>query len=431
MKRTVFAFFFLLLAVCGNSQVLTLQEAIDIALKNNLDIEIARNNFEASDINNHISIAGGLPEVFGSFTNRESLTTLNQRLNNGTTIKRPNNLTNALNSGIEANYLLFNGWRVRTTSRRLEALERQSEVRVNLQVQNVVAAVMVKYYDIVRQDSYINTIQQSIAVTEQRKKLVDARQSVGLANNADTYQAQLDLTASQQELLSQDLILAQAKADLMNLLMQRPDSIFIVKDTIITSRDVTIDQVKNNLLNNPEFRSADQQILINELIVKEIGAQRYPSVGLLGGFNYNRNQSTAGFTLLNQNAGPFVGLTVQVPIFNGGIAKRQQRMAQIDVKNATLIRDRLENDLETFAVKAFLAYQNTLQRLQVEQQNNSIAADLLDLVQQRFLLGVGTIVDVREAQRSFVEAGFRLVNLSYAAKVSEIELKRLASQLRP
>ena len=431
MKRTVFAFFFLLLAVCGNSQVLTLQEAIDIALKNNLDIEIARNNFEASGINNHISIAGGLPEVTGSFTNRESLTTLNQKLNNGTTIKRPGNLTNALNSGIEGNYLLFNGWRVRTTRQRLEALERQSEVQINLQVQNVVAAVMVKYYDIVRQDSYINTIQQSIAVTQQRKKLVDARQSVGLANNADTYQAQLDLTASQQELLSQDLILTQAKADLMNLLMQRPDSIFIVKDTIIADRDVTIDQVKNNLLNNPEFRSADQQILINELIVKEIGAQRYPSVGVLGGFNYNRNQSTAGFTLLNQNAGPFVGLTVQVPIFNGGIAKRQQRIAQIDVKNATLTRDRLENDLETFAFKAFLAYQNTLQRLQVEQENSKIAADLLDLVQQRFLLGVGTIVDVREAQRSFVEAGFRLVNLAYAAKVSEIELKRLASQLRP
>jgi outer membrane protein TolC len=80
-------------------------------------------------------------------------------------------------------------------------------------------------------------------------------------------------------------------------------------------------------------------------------------------------------------------------------------------------------------VRAWQAYQNNLVRLKTERENNRIAADLLSLVLQRFQYGVGTIVDVREAQRSFVEAGYRLINLAYAAKVSEVELKRLASTL--
>ncbi len=129
--------------------------------------------------------------------------------------------------------MLFNGFRVHAAKSRLEALEKQSEQQINVQIQNVIADVMVKYYDIVRQDSYIKTIRQSIEVTLQRKKLVDARQSVGLANNADTYQAQLDLNASEQELQSQELVLSQSKADLMNLLTQRADSAFAIRDTII------------------------------------------------------------------------------------------------------------------------------------------------------------------------------------------------------
>lgn len=406
-----------------------MQEAINIALKNSLDIEIARNNVTANEINNHISVAGGLPVVDANLTNNQSVTNLTQNLSNGTVTKRNGNFNNSLNSSVGASFLLYNGLRVHATKKRLEALQQQSEHAVSMQIQNIIANVMVRYYDVVRQNSYIGTIKQAIEATLQRKKIVDVRQSVGLANNADTYQAQLDLTASQQELQSQELILMQAKADLMNLLTQRPDSAFVISDTIVVDSSVNYNTVRENIKNNPEVLSADQQILINELIVKEVGAQRYPAISLNTGFNYTRSQSTAGFNLLNQNLGPYIGFTVGVPIFNGGANKRQQRVAEISTTNAGVTRQILLNNLETSAVKSWQAYQNTLQRLQLEKENNRIAAALLQLTLQRFELSAATIIEVREAQRSFVEAGYRLVNLSYSAKVAEIELKRLASQL--
>jgi len=420
MKRIIITGFLVIGILNVQAQgVLTLDEAINIALKNSLDIRISRNNLEANIISNHISIAGGLPQVDASLTHNRSLTNLSQQLSNGTSTKRSGNATNATTSGIGGSFVLFNGFRVHAAKSHLEALEKQSEQQITVQIQNVIANVMVKYYDIVRQDSYIKTIRQSIEVTLQRKKLVDARQSVGLANNADTYQAQLDLNASEQELQSQELVLSQSKADLMNLLTQRADSAYTIRDTIIVDSLVNLAAVMDNLSKNPEVLSAEQQIRVNEAIVKEVGAQRYPSVALNGGYNYNRSQNAAGFTLLNQTYGPYIG----------GAFKRQQRVAQIDTRNATLTREALINDLRTSAVRAWQAYQNNLARLQTERENNRIAADLLSLVLQRFQYGVGTIVDVREAQRSFVEAGYRLVNLAYAAKVSEVELKRLASRL--
>ncbi|MDB5191767.1 MAG: TolC family protein [Segetibacter sp.] len=410
---------------------LTLEEAINIALKNSLDIRIARNNLEASIIGNHISMAGGLPEISATASNTRSLTNLRQELSNGTVTKRSGAANNQIQSGLAASYVLFNGFRVYATKGRLAALENQSETLITVHIQNTIAGVMLKYYDIVRQHSYLRTIRESLAVTLQRKRLAEARQSVGLANNADTYQALLDSTAAVQELLSQELIINQSKADLMNLLTQRPDSSFEISDTIIIDSTVNMGAVMANLEQNAEVLSAEQQITINELIVREIGAQRYPSVAINGGYNFNRSQNAAGFTLLNQTRGPFVGLSLAVPIFNGGQFRRQQRVAEVDVNNARLTRQNLVNDLQSSAVKAYQAYQNNLARLASERENNRIAAALLSLVQQRIDLGVGTIVDVREAQRSFVEAGYRLVNLAYAAKVAEIELKRIATQLVP
>jgi outer membrane protein len=54
---------------------------------------------------------------------------------------------------------------------------------------------------------------------------------------------------------------------------------------------------------------------------------------------------------------------------------------------------------------------------------------LLDVVLQRFQLGQATIIDVKQAQQSFENEGYRLVNLSYAAKAAEISLQQIANQL--
>lgn len=429
MNRIVGIMIFMLATSQLKAQVLTLEEAVNIALKNSLNIQIERNNAEASHINNHISVAGGLPEVNANLSDNQSLTNLNQKLNSGTNIKRTGTSNNAVVAGVSGSYLLFNGFRVLASKNRLAALQRQSAQLVNVQVQNTISDVMVKYYDIVRQESYTRTIQQSIDVTLKRKEIVDARRSVGLANNADTYQAQIDLNASRQELQLQQLVLMQAKADLMNLLTQKPDSAFAISDTIIVDSTIHFASVKEGLTNNPELLSAAQQITVNKWIVKEVGAQRYPSVSLNGGFNFTRNQSGAGNVLFNQNYGPFVGVGVAIPIFNGGLYKRQQRVAEIDTRNAVSTHKILLNNLETSAVKSWQAYQNGLQQLQTERENNKLANDLLQLTLQRFQLSQATILEVREAQRSFVEAGYRLINLAYSAKVAEIELKRLAVQL--
>jgi outer membrane protein len=424
-------YFLLSISLAANAQEpLRLPTAINIALKNSLDIQLARNAVEANTIFNNIGVAGGLPVVTGGLTDNEQISTINQKLSTGESIDRNAAATNNLSSNLAISMLLYNGNRVVATKKRLAQLQRQSQELLNSQIQNIIGGVMTGYYDIVRQQSYLKTIERSIDASRQQLEIVQTRQHVGMANNADLFQAQIDLNALLQAQISQQLIIDQAKTELLRLLTLRPDSVITINDTILVDRMISLDQVLNNLHQNPDVIASDDQVRINELIVKETAAQRYPSVRATTGYNFSRNKAAAGNLLLNQSYGPSVGFTIGIPIYNGSTFRRQQKVAEIDVRNAELSKKVLIRDYSSQVVKNYQSYASTLKQLESEQQNYTLSAQLLELALKRFQFKQATIVDVKNAQQSFEDSGFRLVNLNFAAKFAEIELKRLANQLR-
>jgi len=427
MKK-IFAILFLV-SLQAKAQKLSLEEAVNIALKNSFDIELARNSVEANAILNNYGVAGGLPTVSATGANSEQVTTLNQKLSNGTNTNRNGVAANNTSASLTGSILLYNGMRVVTTKKRLEQLQQQSEQLLNVQIQNTIALVMTQYYDVVRQQSYLKTLEASINAASERLKIVKAQQAVGYANNADLYQSQLDLNALQQSKQAQQVIIDQAKTDFLTSLNLKADSAIVVSDTILANNAVTLDSVLSKLPLNPQVLAADDQIKINQFIEKETAALRYPSLRFNAGYSYNRSQSAAGFTLLNQTYGPTFGINLSIPIYNGSAYKRQQKAAEIDTKNAIIQKESLLRDNESIAVKTYQSYASALQQLETQKENYQLAQKLLDLVLKKFELRNATIIDVKNAQETFENAGYLLTNLSFAAKSAEIELKRLSNTL--
>src|SRR5665647_73088 len=196
MKQTLLYIFLLSASLTVTAQnILRLPDAVNIALKNSLEVQLSKNVVEANTILNNYGVAGGLPLVTGSLTDNEQVSSINQKLNTGVTIERNAAATNNLIAGVTGSILLYNGNRVVATKSRLATLVKKSEQQLNAQIQNILAGVMVGYYDIVRQQSYMKTIEKSIEASNQQLEIVQTRQIVGLANNADLFQAQIDLNA--------------------------------------------------------------------------------------------------------------------------------------------------------------------------------------------------------------------------------------------
>lgn len=410
-------------------QQITLSQAIETSLKNNLDIQISKNNITINSINNHIGVAGGLPTVLGSASTNEQVIGLNQELSNGTITNRTGVVSNSSNLGFTASMLLYNGGRVWATKNRLGELQRLSQQQLNATIQNAIADVMFKYYNVVQQQNFVTTLNQSIEVSKQKLALIEAKTNVGLLSDSELLQAQIDLNTQNQALQAQNIAIEQSKDDLLRSMVLAPNTDIIIKDTVLVDRDISWENIEGNLKKNPALLAADVQININKILEREVNARRFPTVNANTGYNYLLSQSSAGFTLLNQNYGPFLGLNVTVPIYLGSINVRQLKVAKINTQNARVQKEIVYQNFQNIAAKSWEAYISNLKLIESERQNYLLAQKLLNLITQKFQFGQATIVDIRVAQQSFENSGYRLNNLNYTAKVAEITLKQLGNLL--
>ena len=411
-------------------KILSLNEAIQTALKNSYEIQLVENNLAIAKNNNNFGVAGGLPTITNTSTNNNTLTTINQTFPDANRNTSRNGVDGStLNSAVNANMILFNGYRVQATKSRLESLQTQNKFLLESQLLNTISTVMQQYYNIVRQQAFLKTIQKSIEASQQRLDIVKTRQQIGVANQTDLLQSNIDLNALLQAKQNQLLIIDQVKADLLNTIVMPATTPVIINDSIEIDDQIILSVVEDKMKNHPLLQSAQQLININQFLEKETKSLTYPTLRASTGFNYNSNKSAAGFILLNESYGPFLGVNLSIPIYSGGANKRAIKNAAINTKTAKIQLQNTEQDLSTELFKTYQSYKNSLKQTPIEIQNFEMSQSLLDLVMQKYQLGQATMVDVKQAQQSFETAGFRLVSLRFSAKIAEIELKRLSNQL--
>ena len=426
----VFCFVLVASASANAQKNLSLNEAIQTALKNSYDIQLVENNLAIAKNNNNIGVAGGLPTITNTSTNNNTLTTINQTFPDANRNTSRNGVDGStLNSAVNASMILFNGYRVQATKSRLESLQTQNKFLLESQLLNTISTVMQQYYNVVRQQAFLKTIQKSIEASQQRLDIVKTRQQVGVANQTDLLQSNIDLNALLQAKQNQLLIIDQVKADLLNTIVMPATTPVIINDSIEIDDKIMLSVVEEKMKNHPLLQSAQQLININQFLEKETKSLTYPTLRASTGINYNSNKSAAGFILLNESYGPFLGVNLSIPIYSGGANKRAIKNAAINTNTAKIQLQNTEQDLSTELFKTYQSYKNSLKQTPIEIQNFEMSQSLLDLVMQKYQLGQATMVDVKQAQQSFETAGFRLVSLRFNAKIAEIELKRLSNQL--
>ena len=262
------------LGVNANAQQkITLKDAIQIALKNSYDIKLVENTVAISKNNNDYGVAGALPTVTATGNDNKTSSTLQQQYTDPTRNTTKSGVDGTtVSAGLTASVVLFNGYRIQTTKDRLAALESQSNSLLKAQVQNTTATVMQQYYNIVRQQAYLTTIQKSIDASEQRLEIVKTKQKIGVANEADYLQSSLDLNALVQAKQNQVLVIDQAKGDLLNSLVLPATEQITIADSIFVDGTILLKDIVEKSIQNPSLQSVEQQIKINQLIEKETRA---------------------------------------------------------------------------------------------------------------------------------------------------------------
>lgn len=418
-------------AVMLNAQeLLTPEDAVSYALNKNFDIVLAKNDADIAKINNNKATAGMFPKINISTGDVFNLSNVNQKFTTGQTVNKNWVPINSFNAGLNMNWTIFDGMRMFATKDRLAALQSLGDIQLKNQIQNTVAQVLEAYYDISRQIQQIKALQETAKISEERVALSQKKLDVGYSDKTPLLQAKVDFSTQKINILQQQTILQQKKILLNNLMGRAANTDFSVVDTITVDVLPEWENIKDSsVANNYLVQSALKNIDIAKLQHKEINAQRMPSINFTSGYTFTQNNSKAGLQLFNRSYGPTFGLNAIIPIFNGGMVKKQLEASAVNIASQEVQLAQVKNNLDAQVLSAYQNFDYAKKVLQLNEETVQAARENVEITLERFRLNESNSLDIRTAQSSLEDALYNVILARYNAKIAEIELKKLSNKL--
>lgn len=414
-----------------SQKVLTSEDAISIALKYNYDILVARNSATTDSVNNTPGNAGMLPDVTISSTESYSTATkLHQKFSDGSTLSSSNTQSNSLNANIGLSWTLFDGGKMFVTKRKLSEIQELGEIQFRDRVLQTVYDVILAYYDVVRQKQELASINEVITYNLDRVKISQTSFDAGLSPKTNLLQAKIDLNVYQENAINQQSIILAAKRSLNQLLGRNTDVQFEVLDSIPISESLDNRVLSQKLdSSNTSILAYQKQIDVDKLSIKEMNSMLLPKIFFNTGYGLFQSNSPDGNPLVNRTIGPSVGGTVSIPIYQGGNAIRQIKVAKIQLQSDQYNLENVRLKVNQQLQNALTQFENQLNLLKIEKDNAILAKENLEISIQRLRYGQTTSLEVSLAENSFVDSLTRLINFEYNLKVAETKLKQLLARL--
>lgn len=438
MKRSsvVVAFIFVFVSNIARAQeeIISLEQVIALALEKNYDVRVSQNLAYSAATDDKYATGAFLPVVNANGSRVWNRSDSKQRLANDSLVQRNGIRTNNLAGNVQLSWLLFDGGRMFATRERIAQIEAQGELNVKDQMVNTIAQVVTNYYDIVRQKQQLNAIKEQMGVSEERVRLADRRLQVGTGAKPELLQAKVDLNSQRTEVLQQQTIIAQLKDQLNGLVSMQLPPVYEVSDSIIINLDIKEEAIATNIDNtNFGLLSAKKNLDIAALLLRERKGERYPFLNFNSAYNFTRSESNLAsnqFTpLTNQNKGLNYGFSVNFPIMNGFINRRNIQQARITIDRTMLLYQQSKLTVDVGVKNAYVSYDNAKRILLIEEENILLAKENLYITLETFKRGANTFIELRTAQQSLADAYNRLINARYLAKIAEVELLRLNGSL--
>lgn len=410
-------------------EYLSLQAALDKALQYNFDIRLAENDLEQAVVNNIPGNAGLLPDInaTGGVTMGNSNTRMEfvdgrvQEVNSANSV--------SYNAGLSVSYTLFAGGRSWTLRQQLKDKESLASVALQAQIQSVVSQTIQAYAHAVWKQQQRIAIDSALSLARTRMILSQLQYETGSAAKVNFLQARVDYNARRSDSLAQVSELNTALAALNVLMGEDPFKYYRVDDSL--SLQVALEPIDKDLLydRNLQIEMARRNLDLSKQDEKIARTYLYPSLNFNGNYNFTRTQSQAGFALFNQSYGPSGGLSVNIPIFQGGNGRRLLKTATLATFRQQLNYDRQQTEIGRQYRQAWLDYQMSAIAYTLESQNIELAHENLEIQKVRFRIGVANTLEMREAENSYVEALMRLYTAAYQLKIQETRVLELDNRL--
>lgn len=391
---------------------LSLEEAINLALKNNGNALASLSAITSAEARLQGSRASLLPSVSPDYSYTRSRSDVNGR----------SITSDDRSASLSVNWLLIDSGQrdlnVRQSSRSLEA------TRLNTQntLRNLSFQTTRSYYDLLRRKELLKVSDSSV---ERARTLLElakfqADPAIGTAPVKDVLQAEADLANAEVQQISAQNNLETSKTELKRVIGWQltralPDLIdpeAPQPETALPPLERLWDQA---LMQRPDVRSAEQEVLLQQISIQSARLDTLPSFQL-------RASAARQFEPRNSDLSQ-LRFTASYPLFDGGLTRSNLRSAEANLQSAQYRLEQTKRDALADVEIAYLSLSETERRLNASQKAVAAARKNYEAARDSLQEGAGTIIEVITAQLSLITAETNYVQAIYDYYIAEAQLK--------
>jgi outer membrane protein len=412
--------------------LLTIQDALDLAKKNNIQVKTALTNLQVQVQTNKEITADALPNIAatGTSTNYFQIPVIVLAANSFGPGFPPTSQAVALNQkynltgGVQLTQKLFDGAVFVGLKARTSAIDYYKK-NIDLTIENLSVNVYKTYYSLVVSKTQLELLDANI--TRAEKFLHDSK-----VMNDNGFAEKLDVDKAQVQLSNLQTSKENTQTNIINSYLTLKFLIGIpAADSIQLTTNFDEAQLKGGIPMDLQYRYEDRydyQYLqiskqLSDFDVKRYQAVYYPTLSLNGAYQKNALNNT--FDLLSKSSTwystSYVGLSLNVPIFSGFSKDANLKKARLQ---SALVSDQLENLKQNIDVEVRIArntFINSIKNMDNQRENTTLAESVYNQTKKKFESGLASNTDVTNAQTDLIQAQSNYINALYNAVVAKVD----------
>lgn len=420
-------------------KVWTLQECLDYALANN--IQLQQKKITAASAHEDVlqSQSALFPSV--SFSTNQNVSwrpfaenTIN--LTNGSMTTSNNKVSYNGSYGINANWTVWNGNRNTNTIKQNQLSEQMAELDAAQQANTIQEQIAQLYVQILYETEAVKVCEEIIKASELQRDRAQTMVEVGSLARVDLVQLEAQVSQDKYSLVQAQSQLANYKLQLKQLLEIHDDASFEVAIPAVSDEKVLgvlpDEQTVYNaaLESRPEIQSSRLNIESSELAVSTARAGYKPTVSVNAGIGSSNSsgQHTAFTKQIKNNLSNSIGLTVSVPIFDNHQARTNIRKAKYALQSSELALQDQQKQLYSTVENYWLNANTAQQQYVYAKANAESMQESYDLVTEQFNLGLKNIVELTTGKNNLLQAQQQLLQTKYTALLNYAMLNFYAGE---
>ncbi len=413
-----------------SSSPLSLKDCIRIALENNVSVQTNENLSKIASNNYLASYSDILPTVSSSFSASRTTIGPSEFLDQvpvgfdsttgdaiyETRVRVSDKLEfNSHRANVTVNQNIFDGGRWWNNIRQGKANKNAAEYNFLSETNSTITTVAQNYIDLLKQEKLLEVNELMVQRSQDNLNRSQKMFEIGSVAKVDVFRARGNLGRDRITMINQRNQVHRARQRLNISLGRAPNTpLEIAKDYELDYSLPALKELTDRAFDNqPELRRQEMRVRSDELDVSLAKSAFVPRVSAFFSYNRDNDELKKLYTSFDRNWSTAVGINVNFNLFNGFQDMVNHQNAKIDLKNTRLALEDYKRQLTSDISVTYQNYKDLVEIVEINETNLEAAQEEYRLANERYRLGSGTSLDVRESQVSLTDAERILVAAKY------------------